>query len=188
MALWSNKDLQASKPKYIDESKLRSGEVLVFVDNNEAQVDETKAKGICNPGWWLHYTYTDAQGSTRYKAECLVALHSTAAFAGDASDDTLLPDNKIRIGTKPKALTVATGEAAQFTVVATNVAALAMTYLWKADGVALEDGVGGVSGATTATLDIADATGLDGVAYSVTVTSVGAVDVTTSAAVLTVTA
>ena len=44
---------------------------------------------------WIHYTeYTDAFGNPRKKSEVLVALSKnfTAASAGDAADDTILPD------------------------------------------------------------------------------------------------
>ena len=44
---------------------------------------------------WIHYsTYTDAFGNVRKKSEVLVALSKnfTAASAGDAADDAILPD------------------------------------------------------------------------------------------------
>lgn len=66
---------------------------IFFVDRTEAQVASNKAKGLVSPGWWLYKTYTDGNGNTRHKAECLVHIDETAANAGDAADDATVADS-----------------------------------------------------------------------------------------------
>jgi len=39
----------------------------VFVDETEAQLNETKSRGITGPGWWSYFTYTDSSGATRHR-------------------------------------------------------------------------------------------------------------------------
>lgn len=59
------------------------------VDTTEAAVAANKAKGLGTPGWVKYTTYTDAQGTTRNKAEVLVAMSS---ITGDAADDAVVAD------------------------------------------------------------------------------------------------
>ena len=40
---------------------------VVYVDETEAQLNETKSRGITGPGWWSYFTYTDHSGATRHK-------------------------------------------------------------------------------------------------------------------------
>jgi hypothetical protein len=63
--------------------------VVFGVDTTEAVVTANRAKGINTPGWVKYTTYTDAQGTTRHKAETLVAMSS---ITGDASDDSVVAD------------------------------------------------------------------------------------------------
>lgn len=72
----------------------KAGIEKVFgVDVTEARVAANRAKGINTPGWTSFATYTDAQGNTRRKVECLVAMNGmTQAVAGDAADDTVVAD------------------------------------------------------------------------------------------------
>lgn len=60
-----------------------SGTSLLFIDNTEASLDENKIRGLKWPGWWAYRTYTDGDGNTRHKAECLAFANQTAANAGD---------------------------------------------------------------------------------------------------------
>lgn len=60
-----------------------AGTSLVFIDDTEAALDENKIRGLKWPGWWLYRTYTDGDGNTRHKAECLAFANQTAANAGD---------------------------------------------------------------------------------------------------------
>ena len=59
------------------------------VDTTEAAVTANRAKGINTPGWVKYTTHTDSQGSTRHKAEVLVAMSS---ITGDAADDSVVAD------------------------------------------------------------------------------------------------
>jgi hypothetical protein len=91
----------------------------------------------------------------------------------------------ITIGTQPADLTVDEGDPAVFTVVATVTQGLTPTYLWE---VSTDSGdTWAAAGSTTATLTIADSTGLDGNQYRVVVSATGATPVTSDAATLTVT-
>ncbi len=59
------------------------GTNLLFIDDTEAALDENKVRGLKWPGWWAYRTYTDGDGNTRHKAECLAFANATAANAGD---------------------------------------------------------------------------------------------------------
>mgnify|MGYP000850913219 CR=1 FL=1 len=82
-------------PKYISNvspsGMVPSIQNVYGVDATEINVAGTPADHT----GWIHYTtYTDAFGNTRKKSEVLVALSKnfTAASAGDATDDAILPD------------------------------------------------------------------------------------------------
>ena len=66
------------------------------VDRIEANVPGNKANGIVGPGWLSYQTYTTTQGSTRRKAELLVAMsknfnaNATGTLFGDANDDSVM--------------------------------------------------------------------------------------------------
>ena len=111
-----------------------NGRGIFFVDGQEAQVAANKAKGITGAGWWLYRTYTDAQSTTRHKAECLISINNTAALAGD-TEDTVTVDLAITIGTQPQNVTVdlsdSTTDTATFTVAATINGALPLSYQWQ---------------------------------------------------------
>lgn len=74
------------QPSYIPVDDLES---VYGVSAAEAAVSTNKAKGINTAGWVKYKTYTDAQGSTRHKAETLVAM---GTITGDASDDSVVAD------------------------------------------------------------------------------------------------
>ena len=129
-----------------------NGHQIVFVDAQEAQVTANKAKGITGAGWWAYRTYTDAQSSTRHKAECLVALAAGAVAAGDA-EDTVAVDLAIVIGTQPASQEITSGADVTLTVVATINSAVPLTYQWYD---ASDDSA--VEGATSDTLELANVT------------------------------
>jgi hypothetical protein len=61
-----------------------TGTNLIFIDDTEAALDENKIRGLKWPGWWAYRTYTDGDGNTRHKAECLAFANATAgASVGD---------------------------------------------------------------------------------------------------------
>lgn len=162
---------------------------IFFVDREEAQQAENKAKGLLSPGWWLYRTYTDAQSKTRHKSELLVAMDVPTATSGDASDDATLVDRTIAISVQPTNQSVAEGNTATFSVTAAATPTAALTYQWQKQ----EGGAGAwgdVVGATSASYTTSNtvlATD-NGDKYRVVVSSSGATSVTSSAVTLTVTA
>jgi hypothetical protein len=178
MALWSNTDAEASKPKYLNAADKAA---TLGVDVAEAQLKANKDKGVQHPGWVKTTTYTDAQGNTRNKTETLVAMSS---ITGD--NDTIDPDPVITIGTQPANLTVVDGEPAQFTVAATATRGATLSYLWQVstDGTTWTN----LPAATSATLAFPEVVlADDGNQYRVIVSATGATSVTSSVATLTVT-
>jgi hypothetical protein len=191
MALWSNTDVLASQPKWLATTNtLAAGTRVVFVDSSEAQTTEAKASGIKGTGWYAVNTYTDSAGQTRYKTELLVAMSVSAADAGDraaGADDDLLPNlGAITIGTQPANQSVIEGATATFTVAATITSNSTITYQWFEN---IDDEWVAVTGATSASLAIADTSILDddGREFRVVVSAAGAPSVTSTAATLTVT-
>ena len=96
MPLWGKTDEAASVPKYLSTADKANA---YFVDIEEAGVEANQDKGLGTGGWNLYTTYTDSNGTTRNKAECLVAMGVAAADAGDAGtsantdvEDTVVAD------------------------------------------------------------------------------------------------
>lgn len=183
MALWSNTDADASKPKYLNSADKAA---TLGVDVSEAQTSGNITKGLNTPGWVKYSTYTDANGNTRNKSEVLVAF---STLTGD--NDTIDPDPVITIGTQPLAASVTAPDAATFTVVASATRGAVLTYQWQVQ----QEGTGAWADITSATLAsyttgataIGDGAGAtDGDAYRVIVSAPGATPVTSDAVVLTV--
>lgn len=179
MALWSNTDADASKPKYLNtaDKSATSG-----VSVTEAQQSVNIAKGINTPGWVKYTTYTDAQGNTRNKAEVLVAM---ASITGDSATDTIAPELTITV--QPANQSVTAPATATFSVTATRTGTGTITYQWQKQ----EGGAGAwadVTGATSAsyTTGATDALTDNGDAYRVVVSVAGADSKTSTAATLTV--
>jgi hypothetical protein len=182
---------------------INNGMDLYFVDVNEAQQAENKARGLKGPGWWLYRTATNADGSVYHHAECLVALGGQSdklqATTGDATDDAVVLDATVSITTQPSNASVTAGATASFSVVAAISGAGSLTYQWQVAESAAPTTFTNVtrgSGGTTATYT----TGATQVAASGTVdsngdkyrcvvgASTGNTDVTTTPVTLTVTA
>ena len=185
MALWGKTDADASRPKHLNTSDLAK---CIFVDITEADQSTNKKRGITGAGWWLYNTYTDAQGSTRYKTECLVSMAVTAVNAGDRADDTKAADATytITIGAQPADQNTDTG-AATFSVTATvSSGGGTLAYQWQKKSVGTTRWTN-VSAATAASLVLADQTEANtGDQYRVKVTSSGgASEVTSDVATLT---
>lgn len=164
---------------------------IFFVDTTEAAQESNKMKGIHGPGWWLHRSYVDQSGDTRYKSELLVAMAIAATDSGDSSDDSTIPDvsTLITIGTQPVSQTVSLAVATQavFTAAATVAPSGTATYQWQV----AESGsnkYADISGATSATLTVTSLTlTFDGNRYRVKVSGAGAPVKTSYVATLTVT-
>lgn len=69
---------------------------VVYIDDVEATLDENRERGLTAPGWWEYMTYTDASGSTRHKAQHLVAFKDAPQNTGDL-DDRVAADNSFII-------------------------------------------------------------------------------------------
>lgn len=98
MSLWGKTDDANSAPKYLSEANnvpwTIDKDYAFFVDTDEAGVANNQNKGLGTPGWNLHRTYTDSDGNTRYRSECLVAMKVDANTAGDSgvSGNTTIED------------------------------------------------------------------------------------------------
>lgn len=165
-----------------------NGQIL-FVDREESQQQENRARGLLSPGWWLYKTYTDAQSNVRHKSELLIAMDIVTATSGDAADDAVVVDRTIFITTQPEDTSVVEGNTATFTVVATVSPTAALSYQWQKQ----EGGAGAwatIVGATSAsyTTPVTVLADDDGDNYRVVVSSSGATSVTSDAVELTVTA
>jgi hypothetical protein len=78
------------------------------VDAREANVTSNKNKGINSPGWVHYQTWTNTQGSTRHRAETLVAMSKNFNRANvdfnvglDANDDATIQDVQLSFSLQP---------------------------------------------------------------------------------------
>ena len=157
----------------------------VFVDETEAQLNETKSRGITGPGWWSYFTYTDSSGATRHKAEQLIFIANPDGTETQA-DDTIAADvaSAVTITVQPANSTSST-EAGSFTLTTTTTGTPgALAYVWQrqtASGkrwtnitAALDTGIT-YADFTTATLAYSayGDDSLDGYKYRVKITSAG---------------
>ena len=157
----------------------------VFVDETEAQLNETRSRGITGPGWWSYFTYTDSSGATRHKAEQLVFI-ANADGTETLEDDTIAADvaSAVTITVQPANSTSST-EAGSFTLTTTTTGTPgALAYVWQrktATGkrwtnitAALDTGIT-YADFTTATLAYSayGDDSLDGYKYRVKITSAG---------------
>lgn len=186
MALWGKTDADNSRPKYLTAAELAK---CVFVDATEAQLEANKSRGITGAGWWLVESYTDSNGVTRNKAECLVAMSVSAADAGDRADDATVADAAyvITIGTQPADQDTSSG-AATFTVAATVTSGGGtLSYQWQKKPAATGSRWANVSGATSDSLALTGQTADNsGDQYRVRINSAGgAAEVISDAATLT---
>lgn len=149
-------------------------------DNNEMSAAEGSAKPA-HAGWSLRTEGTGGRAG-RVFYETLVAMGS---MGGDASDDTIAPDYKLRITTQPSSNTWASGNSVTLRVVAASTpSGASLTYKWQqsyAGALVWAD----VAGATSATLVLADNAVANGNTYHVIVSATGAVPVTSANAVVT---
>jgi hypothetical protein len=180
-----------------------NGRDLYFIDADEAQQAENIARGLKVPGWTNYRSYTDANGNVRHKSEVLIAMGARSGatgvgtfqgHTGDASDDTVLVDGTITIGTQPTNTSVVAPATATFTVTAALAGAGTLAYQWQkqesTESGATWTNVGTDSNSyTTGVTAVAPGSGAtNGDKYQVIVSSTGSTSVTSTTAVLTVTA
>ena len=107
---------------------------LVLVDATEGTLAENDSRGITGPGWWIYRTYTDCEGATRHKAECIASLAVASGSTGDFTDDTIVADvaSAVTIGTQPASSTSSSGDGS-FANLATSTTGTpgALAYVWQ---------------------------------------------------------
>lgn len=150
-------------------------------DSNEVAANPA----IPHSGWVIRTEGTGGRAG-RVHYEVLVAGRITS----DGSDDTVLPDYKLRITTQPLSNTANTSAAenATFRVVAASTPAGAtLTYAWTyANGTTLASGAN-VGTTTSANLVVNSAVVTTNTSFKVTVGATGAANVVSSNATLTIT-
>ena len=75
----------AQDPADQPQAKVIDGQ-YIYIDDTEATIPANRARGLTAPGWWKYRTYTDASGSTRHKAEHLVAFKDAPTVSTDTDD------------------------------------------------------------------------------------------------------
>ena len=157
----------------------------VFVDETEAQLNETKSRGITGPGWWSYFTYTDSSGATRHKAEQLIFIANPDGTETQA-DDTIAADvaSAVTITVQPANSTSSSGAGTYTLTTTTTGTPGALAYQWQrqtAGGkrwtnitASLDTGIT-YADFTTATLAYSGLAGdtLDGNKFRVKITSAG---------------
>jgi len=171
--LWGLTDEVSSRPNWINLATYPVGTTLIFVDQDEAQTEAAKLKGIKAPGWYLYREYQDNADpvQTRYKTELIVAARRTFAEAGDdVADDTILTDYTLYITAQPADLEVTEGDAAEFTVAAESNPAGTNTFQWQKYNTSTEEW-DNIALATSTTYEIAVTTLASTGEYRVVVTA-----------------
>lgn len=128
-----------------------NGMDLYFIDADEAQQPENRARGLKAPGWWLYRAWTNADGSLAQHSECLIAMTAYTGATGfgtyqaqtgdlgtglrnGATDDPVAVDATVTITVQPAATKSAVAGAAiapLSTVTATITGAGSLTYQWQ---------------------------------------------------------
>jgi len=173
MALWTNVDNVAGKPKYLNSTDKAATLGI--------SPDETANQKATHAGWVLSKTGSGGRAGRVFN-ETLVAMGS---MTGD--NDTVDPDPVVTIGTQPLAASVTTPASATFTVAATATRGATPTYQWSYSpdaGVTFID----INGATSASLTVAstDAWYVTTNQFRVIVGATGATSVTSNVVTLTV--
>ena len=123
MSLYGSTDSNANKTKAgIGVATDSQTKQIIYIDETEAALAQNKNRGLNAPGWWSYYTYNDAAGNARHKAEMMVFVAGGEANSGETqSDDTLAGDflSTVSIGTQPSDASVAATNTQNFVVVAT---------------------------------------------------------------------
>lgn len=207
MALWGKTDTLASAPKFLSTDTNANRNIdkdnAFFVDTTEAAVTSNRAKGIKTPGWILYKEY----GSGRKYVETLVPMKVAAVSAGDLGvtgntevEDTTVADTILAITVQPTNTSVVAPNTATFTVTATATPSTTITYQWQIqqsnesgttwNNVATGTGGTTASYTTAVTAVTAGAGATNGDKYRVLVSAPTKTSqiVTSSTAVLTVTA
>ena len=187
MSLYGRTDSNANKTKAgVGIAASSQAKTTVFVDETEAQLNETRSRGITGPGWWSYFTYTDSSGATRHKAEQLIVVANPDGTETQ-SDDTIAADvaSAVTITVQPAASTSSSGAGTYTLTTTTTGTPGALAYQWQRQTAAstkkwtnitatLDTGIT-YADFTTATLAYSAlaADTLDGTKFRVKVTSAG---------------
>lgn len=176
----------------LNESKYPAGTQFLFIDDVEAGLEENKVRGLKFPGWWIYRTYTDGDGNTRHKAECIAFANQTLANAGDFDNDNPAADvaSVIAITAQPTDQSTDDGVGTATFAVTATVTTGTLTYQWQYQTATQTVKWTDLSGETSASLALSGlTTASDGYKYRVKVGgSAGGKEVISSTATLTVTA
>ena len=188
MSLYGRTDSNANKTKAgVGIATSSQTKTVVYVDETEAQLNETKSRGITGPGWWSYFTYTDHSGATRHKAEQLISVAGGDTNANETqADDTIASDaaSAVTISAQPANSTSSSGAGTFTLTTATTGTPGALAYQWQRQTASGKRWVNiaadtdtGITYAdfTTATLAYSALGGatLDGYKYRVKITSAG---------------
>jgi hypothetical protein len=188
MSLYGRTDSNANKTKAgVGIATSSQAKTTVFVDKTEAQLAETRSRGITAPGWWSYFTYTDADGNTRHKAEQLVNIANPDLNSNETqSDDTIAADvaSAVTITVQPANSTSSSGAGTYTLTTTTTGTPGALAYQWQRQTATGKRWVNIAAGTdtgityadfTTATLAYSGLAGdtLDGNKFRVKVTSAG---------------
>ena len=188
MSLYGRTDSNANKTKAgVGIAASSQAKTVVFVDKTEAALNETRSRGITAPGWWSYFTYTDADGNTRHKAEQLVNIANPDLNSNETqSDDTIAADvaSAVTITVQPANSTSSSGAGTYTLTTTTTGTPGALAYQWQRQTASgkrwtnitanLDTGIT-YANFTTATLGYSGLAGatLDGTKFRVKVTSAG---------------
>ena len=133
MSLYGRTDSNANKTKAgVGIAASSQAKTTVFVDETEAQLNETKSRGITGPGWWSYFTYTDSSGATRHKAEQLIFVANPDGTETQA-DDTIAADvaSAVTITVQPANSTSSSGSGTYTLTTTTTGTPGALAYQWQ---------------------------------------------------------
>ena len=133
MSLYGRTDSNANKTKAgVGIAASSQAKTTVFVDETEAQLNETKSRGITGPGWWSYFTYTDSSGATRHKAEQLIFVANPDGTETQA-DDTIAADvaSAVTITVQPANSTSSSGAGTYTLTTTTTGTPGALAYQWR---------------------------------------------------------
>lgn len=139
MSLYGRTDSNANKTKAgVGIAASSQAKTTLYIDETEAALESNKERGLNAPGWWSYYSYTDASGATRHKAEQLVFVAGGDTNANETqADDAIAADQlvAITINTQPAPTrAVILGEALNLAVVAISTPpgdASLLSYQWQ---------------------------------------------------------
>jgi hypothetical protein len=186
MSLYGRTDSNANKTKAgVGIAASSQAKTTVFVDETEAQLNETKSRGITGPGWWSYFTYTDSSGATRHKAEQLIFVANPDGTETQA-DDAIAADvaSAVTITVQPANSTSSSGSGTYTLTTTTTGTPGALAYQWQRQTATGKRWVNIAAGTdtgityadfTTATLAYSGLAGdtLDGNKFRVKITSAG---------------